>query len=150
MENAAVTAMRGTLGYSRFSDWAQHNLGQRGFTLIELLLVFALLATLLSLVGPAGLRAVEQAQQRSLARALTATLQAVPVEVFSSGRATELDAAKLQQLLPEWPSSWTLELSQPLAYSAQGVARGGQVTIRSASHVQRLHVLPGSGAVESD
>jgi prepilin-type N-terminal cleavage/methylation domain-containing protein len=102
-----------------------------GFTLLELLVVLALMGLLAGLVAPSAVRAWEGARHRAVEREIRLVLGGLSLEAFRSGNLLELTAPALQRRLSDWPPGWTLELERPLAYSADGVARGGQVRVRT-------------------
>ena len=118
----------------------------KGFTLLELLVVLAMVAVLVAMVAPAGWRALESARTRAAHRSLTALLESLPMEARRSGAALQRDATGLLSELREWPETWTLFLPMPLQYSADGVARGGELEIRQGKRaVSKIVVAPITG-----
>ena len=101
-----------------------------GFTLLELLVVMSLLALLAGLVGPAALRTVDNARERSQMAAIRAALAALPVRAFQQGRPITVDAATLRKLTSDLPAQWELEAIDAIGYAANGVTTGGVVRLR--------------------
>ena len=119
-----------------------------GFTLLELLVVLALVAILAAFVAPGAARAWEGARQRAVERELRLVLAGLPLEAFRAGAAMELGAPELQRRMTDWPPGWSLEMDRPLAYSAEGVARGGRVRVRNEQgRVQAWDVEPYTGSL---
>lgn len=119
-----------------------------GFTLFELLVVLAILGLVAGMALPASVRALEAARERAVEREVRLVLAGLPLEAFRSGLPLELPAPALRQRLTQWPQGWVLELDQPLAYSAEGVARGGQVRLQTPQgRVQAWTVEPYTGAL---
>ncbi len=119
----------------------------RGFTLLELLVVLALAAALVAVVAPAGGRALEAARVRAAERSLTAVLESLPLRARRTGAALQRDVPDLLPELQAWPVEWTLSLRAPLQYSADGVARGGELEIREGKRiVATIMVEPITGA----
>ena len=110
----------------------------KGFTLLELLVVLALMGLLAGLVAPSALRAWEGARHRAVEREVRLVLAGLPVEAFRSGAALELNAPALVRRMDDWPPGWALEVERPLAYSADGVARGGRVRVRTPQGQERV------------
>jgi prepilin-type N-terminal cleavage/methylation domain-containing protein len=118
----------------------------RGFTLLELLVVLAVVALLASVVVPASMRAWEAARDRALEREVRLVLSGLPLEAFRAGTELELQASGLQSRFTDWPPGWSLELEAPLAYSAEGVARGGGLKVRNPQgRIQVWTVEPYTG-----
>jgi prepilin-type N-terminal cleavage/methylation domain-containing protein len=123
--------------------------GEGGFTLLELLVVLAMVSMLAGLVGPAAVRAVEGAETRALHRRLVAVVEALPLEAYRSGQPLALNATELRARLGPAAKDAQLRLQQPLAYSAEGVARGAQLSLVDARGGERVWVVqPVSGKVE--
>lgn len=100
-----------------------------GFTLLELLVVMSIVALMLGLVVPAGWRALEAAQERAALRELTARLERLPLQAWQSGRTFTVQGADLQRGIANWPASWSILSPEPLTYGANGVAKGGEVSL---------------------
>lgn len=125
-----------------------HRAACAGFTLFELLVVLALLGLVAGMTLPAGVRALEAARERAVEREVRLVLAGLPLEAFRSGLPLEVPASALRQRLTAWPQGWLLELDQPLAYSAEGVARGGQVRLQTPQgRLQTWVVEPYTGAL---
>jgi len=119
-----------------------------GFTLLELLVVLALMALIAGLAAPRAVSALEGARQRAVERELRLVLAGLPLEAFRAGTALEVSVASLQARISAWPSGWSIELEQPLAYSAEGGARGGVVRVRNdQGRVQAFLIEPYTGAL---
>lgn len=110
---------------------AQH---RSGFTLVELLLVLALVALAAGVVAPQLMRWVEGSRQRAALESLRTALSALPEQAFFSGQAIELgrdgkpSPHPAAPVLPV-PDGWTLRLSAPLRYEANGMTRGGTLDV---------------------
>lgn len=119
-----------------------------GFTLLELLVVLALIALVSAVAVPASVQMLQAARDRALQRELQLVLSGLPLEAFRSGAALELQASALQARFQDWPAGWSFELERPLAYSAQGVARGGRVILRTRQGREQVwEVEPFTGSV---
>ena len=111
-------------------------------------MVLALLALLTGLVGPASMRAIDQARERAHERALLHVLEALPLEAFRSGATLQVDRNTLIKRLPDWPQDRPFELDKPLRYSAEGVAEGGTVAVRLPNgQMRHWRVQPRDGRV---
>lgn len=120
-----------------------------GFTLLELLVVMALMSLLAGLVGSATMRTLEAAEMRSLHRRLVAIVEALPLAAYRSGSPLVLEASAIQARLGKETAHVRVRLDRPLAYSAEGVARGGQLSLLEPGGFERRWVVhPVSGKVE--
>ena len=114
--------------------------------MLELLVVLLLVALLTGMTVPLAGNWLRGAQQRALHRDLQASIEALPMQAFRSGQAIELDARQLIQRLPTAPEGLTVELASPLRYGADGVAGGGDLSLRLGDAPwQRWRVMPVTG-----
>jgi len=99
---------------------------RRGFTLLELLLVLALVALLTAAVAPRLLGWVDTARSRATVDNVRSLLLAQRSLAFHAQQ-----PRRLQDDSPAWalPAGWRLELSQPLQWQANGMARGGRLRL---------------------
>jgi general secretion pathway protein G len=86
----------------------------RGFTLVELVVVLALVALATGLAAPALVRGLDAARERGVRVDVRVLLEGMPVRAFQTGAGLEIDATALQQLVPELPQGWRLEVDAPL------------------------------------
>lgn len=109
--------------------------------------MFALLAMLVGLVAPAGVRALDAARERARLRALGHVVQGLPLEAFRGGKVLTVDAAALTRRMPDWPGEWRLQLAEPLVYSGEGFAQGATLVLRDGHDrvIARWRVEAGSG-----
>ncbi|MBT9455982.1 MAG: prepilin-type N-terminal cleavage/methylation domain-containing protein [Burkholderiaceae bacterium] len=101
-----------------------------GFTLLELLVVLSIVALTAGLMLPSASRWIEAARERGWRDDLRAGLMALPVLAFQKGEPMVLDADAIRALAPSVPDSVQIRLSKSLAYSANGVAGGVELTLR--------------------
>ncbi len=99
----------------------------RGFTLLEMLVVLVLIALAAGLVVPSGVRWLEAARQRAWQDDLRAQLLNLPLRAFHEGRALNLDASSVRELVPDIPTDVVIELSAPLRYGPTGAASAGEI-----------------------
>lgn len=117
-----------------------------GFTMLELLVVLLLVALVTGMTVPLAGNWLRGAQERALRRDLQASIESLPMQAFRSGQAIELDARQLMKRLPTAPAGLTVELATPLRYGADGVAGGGDLSLRLGDGPwQRWRVLPVTG-----
>ena len=102
----------------------------RGFTLLEILVVLVLVSLTVGLVAPATSRWLAAARERGWQQDLRAQLTDQPLRAFREGRALQLDAAAVRQLVPDLPSDVVIELSAPLRYGPTGGASASDITLR--------------------
>jgi prepilin-type N-terminal cleavage/methylation domain-containing protein len=119
----------------------------RGYTLLELLVVMTLLGLLTGLAWPAVGRWVTAARERGMASDARAALAGLPVRTFIAGRGQIYSAEQLGKVLG-LPPEVRVRTAAPLAYSALGVASGGDVVLVLAGGRElRWVVAPVTGEV---
>lgn len=101
-----------------------------GFTLLELLVVLSIVALTAGLMLPSASRWIDATRERGWRDDLRAGLTALPVRAFQKGEPMVLDADAIRALAPSVPDSVQIKLSKSLAYSANGVAGGVELTLR--------------------
>lgn len=104
--------------------------GSRGFTLLEILVVLVLVSLTVGLVAPAGSRWLAAARERGWRDDLRAQLTSQPLRAFQEGRALQLDALSLRELVPDMPADVAIELSAPLRYGPTGAAGPAEIRLR--------------------
>lgn len=119
----------------------------RGFTLLEMLVVLALVALATGIVLPRMAGWMDSVQERGWRVDLRAYLTGLPVRAFLAGDAMTIDAARLAEAVPGAPQGVNVRLREPLAYSAAGVASGGQLELLRGGVREVWVIEPISGRV---
>lgn len=104
----------------------------RGFTLLEMLVVLVLIALAAGFVAPAGSRWLAAARQRAWQDDLRAQILNLPLRAFHEGRALQLDASSVRELVPDIPTDVVIELSAPLRYGPTGAASSAEIRFGKA------------------
>lgn len=123
---------------------------RRGFTLLEVLVVLALLGLAAGVAVPRAMQAMEAASERGWRNDVLARIESLPVQAFLSGEPLSLDAKTLLRQLPPPSADVELTLPQPLRYTAQGLAEGGELRLTfGARPTERWRVEPLTGRVST-
>lgn len=119
-----------------------------GFTLLELLVVLAIVALASSVAVPRAIAWLESAEQRAWRVDLRFQLERYPVQAFLAGEATRVDVERLRTDMGRpWPDNAQLTLTQPLRYSANGVASGADLELKMGDWQARWRIVPLTGEV---
>ncbi|MDL5032869.1 prepilin-type N-terminal cleavage/methylation domain-containing protein [Pelomonas sp. APW6] len=121
---------------------------RRGFTLLEVLVVLALLGLAAGVAAPRAMQAMAGAQERGWRNDVMARIESLPARAFLSGQPISMTAEALLRELPPPRDGITLELRQPLRYTALGLAVGGELRLAfDARPAERWRVEPATGRI---
>lgn len=116
----------------------------RGWTLIEMLFALALLAVMTGVVFPHFSAWRERTQLMAVAEKVENALLGLPASAYLAASPRVVDSEN--DLVPELPQGWSLDVSSPLVYEPNGMTRGGEVKLLSdRKTVLSWKILPPAG-----
>jgi len=135
-----------------------HMGNSKGFTLIELLIVLVLIGLAGSMVGPNLWLTYAKASERNAVQTVAASIQALRLKAFHSGKPVFLPAVPSSEHAPQhwlepWPQGWQLESSTAIQLLPSSVSSGGKIRLRSPAGYQwllELSPLDGKVSIRRD
>lgn len=134
--------------YRRRSDAERYpHMRAKGFTLIEMLVVLFLVGLLTAVVLPGMERMARNAQHRTERDTIIGRLGELGYEAFLSGKAITLTssptgASAVGANYPiELPEGWSLNVTNPVVYTFNGICGGGDVVLLAPDQTQEKVVL---------
>lgn len=114
-----------------------------GFSLIELVVSLSIIALIIGLVVPNGIRMVERYEAYRSVEAIRIVAQSKKQEAIARNRLIRIDSADLAELAEQngIRGNWTIEMGSPMTFSPAGVCSGSDMTVRRGTDAVFLYRL---------
>lgn len=114
---------------------------RKGFTLVEVLVVLILLGLTSALVLPKFPAIYDRFKSRAEQDAFFQSLAGLSLKAYSQQKSFVLDQSSVAQLV-ELPTGWQVRIPKPIAYKANGVCLGGELTYTAKGISTRVKLVP--------